>query len=357
MRILVIGGTGFIGPFVVRSLHEQGHSVLIYHRGQNEAELPDGVKHIHCGAAARDSLAWIQRLPDFFKDFTRFAPHVVLYMRPLGRQDSRLVMDAFKGIAQRVVGISSGDVYRAYGRLNGSEPGPPDAVPLTEDAPLREKLFPYRGEKLRAKDDPNRWQDDYEKILAERAIMGDPRLPGTILRLPMVYGPRDNQHRLFPYLKRMDDQRPTILLDRDSAGWHWTRGYVENVAAAIALATTNVRAAGRIYNVGESTALAMKDWVRAIGTAAGWQGELIKVPEEQLPAHLATGFAVNQDLVVDTTRLRRELGYSETVPLDEALKRTVEWERANTPKEVDDSQFDYAAEDALVHQVHQDEKV
>ncbi len=40
--------------------------------------------------------------------------------------------------------------------------------------------------------------------------------------------------------------------------------------------------------------------------------------------------------------------YSEPVPLDEALQRTIEWERANPPVAIDDKQFDYAAEDAVL---------
>lgn len=73
--------------------------------------------------------------------------------------------------------------------------------------------------------------DAYDKILVERAVMGDADPVGTILRLPMVYGPGDPQHRLFQYLKRMDDRRPAILMDEGAAGWRWSRGYVENVAA------------------------------------------------------------------------------------------------------------------------------
>jgi hypothetical protein len=56
----------------------------------------------------------------------------------------------------------------------------------------------------------------------------------------------------------------------------------------------------------------------------------------------------SQDFVADTGRIRRELGYQETVPRDEALRRTVEWERANPPETVDPVRFDYAAEDAAL---------
>jgi hypothetical protein len=40
MRVLIIGGTKFIGPHVVRQFVDQGHDVLLYHRGQTEADLP-----------------------------------------------------------------------------------------------------------------------------------------------------------------------------------------------------------------------------------------------------------------------------------------------------------------------------
>lgn len=349
MRILVLGGTGFIGPFVVRDLVEQGHTVAVYHRGRHEADLPAAVKHFHYDDEASSSRL-ITFPPGSVEELAAFAPEVVLFMVPIGEEDARLVMQAFKGLAQRIVAISSQDVYRAYGRLLGKEPGPPDPVPLAEDAPLRERLYPYRGEQLRAPDDPQQAMDLYDKILAERAILGEPALPGTILRLPMVYGPRDGQHRLFEYLKRMDDGRSTILLPENMACWRWTRAYVENVAAAIALTITNADTAGQVYNVGEDPALSMLEWVETIGKAVGWQGKVVVIPPEKLPAHLRVEMDTRQDLATDSTRIRNVPGYREPVAQDEALKRTIEWERAHPPAQLDPQQFDYAAEDAVLAQ-------
>ena len=141
----------------------------------------------------------------------------------------------------------------------------------------------------------------------------------------------------------MDDRRPAILLNEVRAGWRWSRGYVENVAAAIALAATEERAAGRTYNVGERQACTEAQWVRRIGRAADWTGEVLGLPEEELPGHLKTSYDWRQDCVGDTGRIRRELGYEEPVSLEEALRRTVAWERAQPPREVDPKQFDYAA--------------
>jgi nucleoside-diphosphate-sugar epimerase len=244
------------------------------------------------------------------------------------------------------VAIGSGDVYRAYDIMRGLHPGSPDPVPLSEDAPLRERLYPYERSEV----------GEYEKILVERVVMGDPNLSGTVLRLPMVYGPGDYQHRLFPYLKRMDDGRSVVLLDDGMARWRTTMGYVEDVAAAIALDATDERAAGRTYNVGEPDALTHADWVSAIGQAAGWSGEIVTVSKDRLPKHLDWGLEnTGQHLVVDTGRIRRELDFAETVSREEAIRRTVEWERANPPPEANTTNppdqrgvFDYDAEDAAL---------
>jgi nucleoside-diphosphate-sugar epimerase len=338
MHVLVLGGTKFIGPDVVRYLVGDGHAVTVFHRGQTEADLPPDVVHLHGDRA--DLVAHRER-------FAHAAPDVVIDMRPLDEADARAVMETFAGLTGRVVAISSADVYRAFARLLGTEPGPPDPVPLTEDSPLRERLYPYRGDRPRPADDPQHVMDDYDKILVERVVLGDPRLPGTILRLPMVYGPRDGQHRFRPYLKRMDDGRPAIILGEDTARWRSCRSYVENVAAAIARAATDSRAAGRVYNVAEPQVPTEVELVSELATATGWTGEVVVVPPDRLPPSLSSGGGVAQDLVLDTSRIRHDLGYVEPVPRSTAIARTIAWERENPPSG-DEAAFDYAAEDALL---------
>jgi nucleoside-diphosphate-sugar epimerase len=332
MRILIIGGTRFIGPYVVRRLADTGHSVTLFHRGETKANLPASINHIY--GDRRD-------LPSFINEFKTSAPDVVLDMIPYTEEDARTLMRVFKTLAPRLVAISSADVYRAYGRLLRLETGTPDPVPLNEEAPLRETLYPHRAHA----EGPDDFKYHYDKILVERVVMSDDELPATVLRLPAVYGTGDPQHRLFDYLKRMDDGRPAILLGEELARWRWTRGYVENVADAIALAVTDERSANRIYNVGEPEALTEADWVRSLGNAAGWDGQIVSMPKDSLPAHLMMDSDCTHHLFTDTSRIRTELGYDERIPRAEALRRTIEWERMNPPKEVNPAQFDYAAED------------
>jgi nucleoside-diphosphate-sugar epimerase len=343
MRILIIGGTAFIGPHVARELLEAGHAVTVFHRGHSEASLPGTITHIHGEQA---------KLGDHQDQLRQLAPAVVLHMVPACAQDAWTLMSTLRGIAERVVAISSLDVYQAYNRLLRIESGPPDPQPLTEEAPLRQLLYPFRScEECNPHDtEALRWGDDYDKILVEKLVLSEPDLPGTILRLPEVYGPYDRQQRLLPYLKRMDDGRRAILLSEQQAGWRWSRAYVENIAHAIALAVTDARASQRIYNLAEPQAHSEAEWVRLIGAVAHWQGQVAVLPNDRLPPHLRLDYAWQHQLVADSSRIRNELGFSEIIPQDEGLRRSISWQRANPLVDPDPGRFDYAAEDKALEE-------
>lgn len=339
MKILVIGGTNFIGPPVVHDLSSRGHEITVFHRGKTMPELPKEVNDLQ---GDRHNFA------EFKSKFEQLSPQVVLDMIPFTEKDAQSLVSTFKGIAQRVVAISSQDVYRAYDVLHFLEAGAVEPAPLTEDSPLRSRLYPYRD----VPDKPTGRSEDYEKILVERVVMNEKDLPSTILRLPMVYGSRDPKHRLFSHLKRMDDKRPAIVLEESYAQWRGCWGYVENVAAAISLAVTDERAVGRIYNVGEASNFTEAERIRNIGHVAGWKGEVVIVPRSLMPESWKLGLNTEQHWATDTTRIRTELGYSEPIPQDETLRRTIEWERSHPPEEaskwVTPAMLDYASEDAIL---------
>src|SRR5262245_24446230 len=274
LRVLLVGGTGFIGPYVAERLTRLGHQVTVYHRGDHEPPLPFGVRHVHSPLAARPVVG-------FPEELTALGCDVVVAMHLVGEADARALADAFRGAARRVVALSSGDVYRAYGLVRGTESGPPEPCPLSEEAPLRTKLYPYRGGRPGPYD-----PETYEKILAEREIARYAELPATILRLPVVFGPGDDQHRFFATIKRLDDGRRAFLLEERLASWRWTHGYVENVAHAIALAVDCEEAAGRIYNVGERQTPSVAERVGKIAVAAGWRGKIVTEEASKLPPYL-----------------------------------------------------------------------
>ena len=67
-----------------------------------------------------------------------------------------------------------------------------------------------------------------------------------------------------------------------------------------------------------------------------------------MPEHIASPVDYDHHLATDTRRIRAELGYSERAPREEALRRTIEWERANPPAETGSLETEYAAEDAAL---------
>jgi nucleoside-diphosphate-sugar epimerase len=265
-----------------------------------------------------------------------------------GRQATAL-MHVFRGHAGRVIAITSMDVYRAMGVLHGSEDGPLEPLPLGEDSALRTKRETYPPAQIRMLQQIFSWLDDeYDKVAVERAVQSDAGLPATVLRLPMIYGPGDHLHRFYPLLKRMDERRPVIVMPALVAQWRSPRGYVENVAAAISRATAADHAAGRVYNVGEVESFSELEWARMIAAEIGWTGRFVLIPDEEAPPALRIPGNFAQHWVVDTTRIRADLGYEEITARPEAIRRTVEWERAHAPP-IDPAQFDYAAEDEVVN--------
>ena len=322
----MLGGTGFLGPFIVKQLVERGDDVTLFHRGQREPALTSGARHVHGDFA---------RLPEHVADLGD--PEVVVDVNPgLGKAGHGVLH--FTGVAERGVVVTSMDVYRAMSVLWRVEAaGPAQPMPVTEDAELRTQPSPDLGSEL-----------DFDNVAVEQAVAAHAHdFPVTVLRCPVIYGPRDPQRRLRQYVRRMADARRAIILDARLARFRVTRGYVENVAAAVVAAVSDERAAGRTYNVGEAHALSEAEWVRAIAGEFGWDGDVVVADPAALPVELHAPLP-EQDLVGDTSRIRDELGYAESVPRAEGLRRAIAWERA---QQRDEPPVDYAAEDAALRQL------
>jgi nucleoside-diphosphate-sugar epimerase len=323
-RVLVLGGTGFVGPFIVSQLVDRGDRVTVFHRGQREPPLTEGAEHVH---------GEFQRLAEFVSDLSRRRPEVVIDVSPgLGKGGHGVLH--FAGIAERAVVLTSMDVYRAMSVLWGVDgAGAPQPMPVTEDAELRSRASPDLTGELA-----------FDNLDVERAVTGRPEFPVTVLRCPVIYGPFDPQRRLRSYVQRMADRRPAILLDARLARLRMSRGYVENVAQAAVAAVSDDRAGGRIYNVAEPDALREAEWVRAIAAVFGWNGQLVVANPEALPPDLQVPLPA-QDIVGDTSRIRNQLGYAELVSRAEGLRRAIEWERGCQSGELPG---DYASEDAVL---------
>ena len=292
MRVMVLGGTRFIGAAIVEELHANGHELLIVHRGEHEpAGLPE-VDHLH---------AERQDLPHLRGPVDEFGPEAVVDNCAYSAADAETALAAV-GDDVRLLVVSSMDVYRAFGAvLAGTETDP---LPVDETSPVRPERYPYRG-----RPHPSTDTDTYEKLDVEAAYLAR---EATVCRLPMVYGERDHQRREEPILRRVRAGRKRI--PAGSGGWLWTRGYVRDVAAGIRLALESDACVAEVLNLGEARTWSMGLWARHVLEAAGSDAELARVPDVLLPDDLKALGTIAQHLLVDSSKARDLLGWTETDP-------------------------------------------
>ncbi|HEX2189986.1 MAG TPA: NAD-dependent epimerase/dehydratase family protein [Longimicrobiaceae bacterium] len=171
MRILVLGGTQFVGRHLVAEALERGHEVTLFHRGEHGAELFPGVERIR-GDRERDLGALRGRRWDAVVDTSAYVPRV-----------ARSAAEALRDAVERYVFVSTISVYRTDAPL-----------PLREDSPLVELEDPTVEEVT---------GETYGglKALCERAV--EETLPGRtlVVRPGLIVGPDDYTDR-FPYWPR-----------------------------------------------------------------------------------------------------------------------------------------------------------
>lgn len=288
MRALILGGNGFIGAHIPAALAAVGHEGLTLARTQGDV-LADRADVAAIVGAVRD-----------------LRIDVVIDMIAYEAAATTPLFDALKDRIARYVLISSCDVYANYGGLHRLET-PPVTDPLTETAPRRTRLHPYRQEPPRPAGDPDSWRDRYDKIPVEDAIASPTT---TILRLPMVYGRGDPNQRFAWMARPMLERASKLAAPAAWLDWRTTYGHVQDIAHAVALCASHSAAAGGAYHCGEPPC-AHRDWIARFAALLNWTGEIEADEAGPLAKRLAA-LDLSYPLALDTRRIREELGYAET---------------------------------------------
>jgi nucleoside-diphosphate-sugar epimerase len=277
MRILVLGGTRFIGRHVVERLHARGDDVALVHRGASEPADWVRVRHFHADRKDLRSLA---------SDIRTFRPDAIVDSFALTAGD----VDAARELPDvPTVVLSSQDVYQAFAALRSGMWEAP--VPLREDSELRRVRHPYRGSGYEGVPEDYEKLDVEERWLARRAV---------VLRLPMVYGPHDEQLREDPILQRVRAGRLRIPVGGGTL--LWTRGHVDDVASAV-LAAIDTRAAdGKALNIGESAVYPIVAWYQQILDSADSPAELVQVPDAAVPVDFLLSKTHHQHILASVQR-------------------------------------------------------
>jgi len=316
LRVVVLGGTRFIGRAIVEELATAGHELLVAHRGVLEPNGLPPAQHLHADRV---------ELPAHRDELAAFEPDAAIDCRALTRADAETAMAALP-VGIRLVVISSMDVYRAFGAvLDGRETDP---VPLDEESPVRSERYPYRDKS------PDR--HDYDKLDVEDVYLAG---GATSLRLPMVYGPRDYQLREEFILRRVRAGRRRIPF---GAGmWLACRGYVGDVARGARLTLESPSTKGMVLNLCEDRTFSMRLWSLMILEAAGSSAELVRVADDVLPEDLKPTGTMTQHVAASAGRARAMLGWTTSDPA-ETLSATVRWHLDHPPADAD---LDFSPDD------------
>jgi 2'-hydroxyisoflavone reductase len=247
MRILVMGGTRFIGRHLVTALQAGGHDVTLVNRGRTAPDVWADVPQLHVDRQSVDLGPVLRAAGDWdaVMDLSCYHP-----------ADAESLLQAVDGRIGRYVYLSTISVYDA---LSGDDL---PQVPLAEDSPLSPWTescaaapaeAPYGARKAEGERIVHRWQDR--------------GLATAILRPSVVYGAHDYTDRLAYWIWRAMSGRPFLL--PDGGRTVFMRTYAPDLAQALVAAVTTDRLLGGIWNVVESLPLTWARTLHLLGEALG----------------------------------------------------------------------------------------
>ncbi|MEB3181488.1 MAG: NAD-dependent epimerase/dehydratase family protein [Nostocaceae cyanobacterium] len=235
MRILIMGGTRFIGVYLISVLQEQGHEVVLFNRGNRPAPV-DGLGQI---TGDRTNAAVLKEKLS--------SEHFDAIFDNNGREvsDTQPLAEIFQGKVQHFVYMSSAGVYLKS-----------DQMPHIEGDPVDPKSR-HRG------------KHETEALLTQLG------LPVTSIRPTYIYGPQNYNDLEAWFFDRIVRDRPILI---PGNGLHFTQlGHVKDLAVAMSKILGNSQAIGQIYNVSGERYVTFDGLARACAVAAGKSADALQI--------------------------------------------------------------------------------
>ncbi|MGZ8842866.1 MAG: NAD-dependent epimerase/dehydratase family protein [Pyrinomonadaceae bacterium] len=315
LRILILGGTGFTGPFQVRYALSRGHKITVFNRGRTHpGELPKEAERL-----LGDRNGQLDALKGRTWDVVIDNPATL----PVWVRDAAQIL---KGNAERYVFISSTAVYADTSKQNMDETAPlakytgADAMKETS-ATMRASNFALFG--------PLKAQSEAE---AEKWFPGKT----LVIRPGYIVGPGDETDRFTYWPVRVErggevlapgsPSDPMQIIDaRDLA--EWTIRMVEQGTV------------GAFNAVGPKSRLSMSRMLSVMKQTTNSDARFTWVDDEFLKAHkIIDDFPIwtstkGTEISYLTTNINKALKHGLTFrPLSDTVKATLEWFRKQTPE-------------------------
>ena len=294
MRVLVIGGTRFIGRAIVDRLLREGHAVTLLNRGRTPDPFGTRVRRV---VGDRRETAVLERA------FRRTDFDVVVDVIAYHERDTEALVQAARGGVGHLIHISTASVYLIRDGI----------LPPFSEEQFAGRLVP------RAPGTESAWLYAYHKRRCEEVLSrawADERFPATSLRLPMVVGPHDYTRRAEAYLERLATGGPLLLPDAGLNSWGFL--WVEDVAEVVTANLANESTFGRAYNLAQREALNLRQFLELAAAALEVSPRLIPVPSDWLrQIGLGTGFSPfshDHDILLDCRAADEDLLFRPTPP-------------------------------------------
>jgi nucleoside-diphosphate-sugar epimerase len=304
MRVLFVGGTGFISTEVSRLAVARGIDLWLLNRGRRDAVVEGArsvVADVHdprsveavLGSERFDAVVdWVAYVPaDVERDVALFGPRTKQY-----------------------VFISSASCYEK----------PPRSPFITESTPLRNPFWQYSRDKIACED------------LLVRAYR-DTGFPATIVRPSLTYD------TVLPIavggwgcatlLDRLKAGRP-IIVHGDGTSL-WTVTHAADFAKGFVPLLGHPQAIGECFHITSDQVLTWNQIYATIADALGVAADMVHVPSDVIArVDPDTGAGLLGDkahcAVFDNSKIRRHApGYVATIPFHEGIRRTIAWFQAD----------------------------
>jgi nucleoside-diphosphate-sugar epimerase len=311
MRILIMGGTRFIGVYLTKILVEKGYQVVLFNRGNKPVPV-EGVEQIQGDRKDTAQLKAKLANESFDAIFDNNGREV---------SDTQPLAEIFKGKVKHFVYVSSAGVYQKS-----------DQMPHIE------------GDSV----DPNsrhKGKFETETYLQEQG------LPFTSIRPVYIYGPQNYNPLEAWFFDRIVRDRPVPI---PGNGMHMTQlGHCQDLANAMAAVLGNSQAIGQIYNISDSRYVTFDGLARACAVAAGKSPDAIKIVHydpKQFDFGKRKAFPMRvQHFFADIHKAMQELNWQPEFDLVSGLKDSLENDYLANDR--DKSEVDFSLDDQILQAV------
>lgn len=301
MRVLVLGGSVFVGRRLVEMLAASGHEVVVLNRGRTPTSLPEGVRLVKADRTDADAMrsALTGTSWDAVFDVSGF-------VMAAGGSDIDALIDVLDGRVGQYVYVSS---IMAYDQSLGG------VAPWTEDLPSDSGgVNTYGGFKAMA-----------ERAMLERHARTG--FPVTISRPAAIYGPYNNIYDMeTPMFLRLQRGLPVLVPHEGLVTASY--GHVDDLCATLIAFIGRSGALGEIVNT-TAEAVTSLHYVETLARIVGREPDIVFVPRE-LPDGFPRGvhghlFSKAHHAVLSTEKLHRILGPTHQFDFTTGHRNTYEW--------------------------------